>query len=95
MTEQELRLKWPREEFEEWKARGIFGETATYEFYLDFRREQLTEYYGEPPNEQPPELTEEDHRLLSEAWAEVARERQLQEAERICWVRPPAMSRSS
>jgi hypothetical protein len=90
MTDQELRLKWPREEFEEWKARGIFGQTVSYELYLDMRREQeaesarvlreLTEYYGEPPNEQPPELSGEDHRLLSEAWAEIARERQTQEA---------------
>ena len=86
MTEQELRLKWTREEYEEWKTEGRYGDALSYEEYLDFRRHreaevervirELTEYYGEPPNEQPPELTEEDHRLLSETWAEIAREQQ-------------------
>ena len=92
MTEQELRLKWTREHFEQWKAEGVLDSTISYAEYLDFRREQeaetarmiseLTEQYGAPPNEQPPDMTEEDHRLLSEAWAEVAHERQLQEIAR-------------
>lgn len=92
MTEVELRNKWTLAHFEEWKAEGTLDATISYEQYLDFRRWQeaetgrvireLTEHYGEPPNEQPPELTEEDHNLLSEAWVEVARERQLQKAAR-------------
>ena len=92
MTEKELRQKWTCEEFERWKAEGIFGQSATYERYLEMRRwqeaeaarvlQELTEYYGEPPNEQPPELTEEDRRLLSEAWAEAARTPQAQSSAR-------------
>ena len=86
MTEQELRNKWPQTEFEQWKAEGFFGSAMayTYEEYMAMRREQhettvreleaLKAQYGEYPNEQPPELTEEDHRLLSECWAEARQE---------------------
>ena len=85
MTDLELSLKWPREQFEQWKEEGFFAVSTTYEEYMAMRREQhetsireleaIKEQYGEYPNEQPPELTEEDHRILSEGWA-AAREEQ-------------------
>ncbi len=84
MTDLELSRKWPREQFEQWKAEGFFAASTTYKEYMAMRREQyettvreleaLKAQYGEYPNEQPPELTEEDHRLLSECWAEARQE---------------------
>lgn len=86
ITEIELQQEWPREEFEQWKAQGIFGAGATYEEYLAMRREQreqslqqreaLKAYYGDYPNEQPPELTPEEDQLLSEAWIELRQEQE-------------------
>jgi hypothetical protein len=85
MTDAELRQEWTQEEFEQWKAQGIFGAETTYDEYLAMRREQwetsfqqreaLKAYYGDYPNEQPPELTPEEDRILSEVWAELGRER--------------------
>lgn len=85
MTDLELRLKWSREEFEQWKVEGFFAASTTYEEYMAMRREQhettvreleaIKEQYGEYPNEQPPELREEDHRILSEGWAKAREER--------------------
>lgn len=84
MTDLELSLKWPREQFEQWKIEGFFAASTTYEEYMAMHREQhettvrileeLKEQFGEYPNEQPPELTEEDHRILSEGWAEAHKE---------------------
>lgn len=92
MTEIELRNKWTPAHFEQCKAEGTLDTAISYEEYLDFRRWQeaetkraiheLTEHYGSAPNEQSPELTEEDHLLLSEAWAEIACGRQLQDTVR-------------
>lgn len=86
MNQIELSKKWTREQFEQWQAQGIFGPTLTYEKYLAFRAEQeksvaqeleaLKAYYGDYPNEQPPELSPEDDRILSEVWAELRRERE-------------------
>ncbi len=86
MNEVDLSQKWTREQFEQWKTQGIFGPALTYEEYLAFRAEQeesvtqqreaLKAYYGDYPNEQPPELTPEEDQLLSEVWAELARERE-------------------
>jgi hypothetical protein len=86
MTDDELIRKWPRDEFEQWKAQGLYGQTADYAAYLAMRRaseeESMRELarirreYGGLPHEEPPELTEEDDRLLTEIWAQIARERQ-------------------
>lgn len=85
ITDTELCQEWPREEFEEWKAQGVFAAETTYEEYLAMRQEQrvhsvqqrkaLKAYYGDYPNEQPPELTPADDQLLNEAWAQLGRER--------------------
>jgi hypothetical protein len=78
MTTEELQKKWPRSEFEQWQREGFLHQTLTYEQYLKFRRAQqaeseqqlreLTERYGKPPGEQPPELTAEEERDLQAAW---------------------------
>lgn len=82
MTTEELMQMWPREQFEQWQAQGLSSPDWSYEEYLEMRREQaelkrrelerIVCDYGGLPNEQPPELTEEDERFLREAWAELA-----------------------
>lgn len=82
MTHEELMREWPREEFEEWKTQGLYGQTADYADYIALRRANAEESarelariqreYGGLPHEEPPELTAEDDRLLTESWAQAA-----------------------
>lgn len=82
MTNEDLVQKWPRAQFEEWQKEGYLSSSLTYETYLEFRRVQqaeaeqqireLIERYGQPPGEQPPELSAEDERDLRAAWEETA-----------------------
>ena len=82
MNRDELQQKWPQSQFEAWQQEGTFSRTMTYENYLQFRAEQqqeterqirvLTERYGEPPNEQAPEMSLADEQDLRAAWNETA-----------------------
>ncbi len=80
MTMTELEAKWPRAQFEEFKAKGHFHPNATYEGYLDMGREQ--EEIAEEgrrlglTGDEPPELTEEDEAILDRVWARYARQEQ-------------------
>lgn len=89
MSREELQQKWPQSQFEAWQQAGIFRQLS-YEKYLEFRHRQqletqrqiqeLTERYGEPPGEQPPELSAADERDLRAAWEETAAARAQQNA---------------
>jgi hypothetical protein len=77
----ELEAKWPRTQFEEFKAKGHFHPSDTYEEYLDMRREQ--EEIAEEgrrlglTGDEPPELTEEDEAIFDRIWAEQGRKYEL------------------
>jgi hypothetical protein len=81
MTLEELKAKWPRAQFEEFKVKGHFHPSDTYEEYLDMRREQ--EEIAEEgrrlglTGDEPPELTEEDEAILDRIWEEMGREDKL------------------
>jgi 5-methylcytosine-specific restriction endonuclease McrBC GTP-binding regulatory subunit McrB len=76
----ELEAKWPRAQFEEFKAKGHFHPDTTYEEYLDTRREQ--EEIAEEgrrlglTGDEPPKLTEEDEAILDRVWAKQTREQE-------------------
>lgn len=75
---EKLEAKWPRVQFEEFKVH--VHPSATYEEYLDMRREQ--EEIAEEgrrlglTGDEPPELTEEDEAILDRVWARYARQEQ-------------------
>jgi hypothetical protein len=81
MTMTELETKWPRAQFEGFKAKGHFHPDDTYEEYLEMRREQ--EEIAEEgrrlglTGDEPPELTEEDEAIFDRIWAEMGREAEL------------------
>lgn len=85
MTRAELEQKWTREHFEEIKAQGFSSPGETYEDYLamrqeqeELRQQQLQEIladYGTLPNEEPPDLDDEDFTALERAWREGAQEK--------------------
>jgi len=77
----DLQTKWPRAQFEEFKAKGHFHSDDTYEEYLEMRREQ--EEIAEEgrrlglTGDEPPELTEEDIAIFDRIWAEQGRKAEL------------------
>jgi hypothetical protein len=85
MTRAELEQKWTREHFEEIKTQGFSSPSETYENYLEMRREQeelrerqlqeILADYGTLPDEEPPDMDEEDLAALERAWQTVAQEK--------------------
>lgn len=85
MTETELKAKWTETQFNEWKLQGIISAGVTYHEYLAMRREQETlrerqlqeilADYGTLPNEEPPDMDEEDFAALELVWQTVAQEK--------------------
>lgn len=85
MTETELKTKWTEAQFNEWQMQGIIQASVTYTEYLAMRREQeelraqqlqeILADYGTLPNEEPPDMDEEDLAALDRAWQRVAQEK--------------------